>query len=153
MSRLGIRRRLLLLVLAAVAAGLAAMLAGFNLLLNHNLARNADDVLRARAAAELGLVRIHEAKISVAEAPDDASLQTNVWVFSGGRTLESPRAGEAVNAAATRLAAGPSRFAEPASSDTRLYSVPIVENGRRLGTVVAGVSLAPYEETRRTASS
>ena len=55
--RPGIRRRLLLLVLAAVAAGLAVMLVSFNLLLTHNLTRNADDVLRARAAAELGIVR------------------------------------------------------------------------------------------------
>ena len=51
--RPGIRRRLLLLVLAAVAAGLAVMLVGFNLLLTHNLTRNADDVLRARLPAAL----------------------------------------------------------------------------------------------------
>ena len=32
----------------------------------------------------------------------------------------------------------------------RLYAVPVVFGGKRLGTVVAGVLLAPYEQTRRT---
>jgi signal transduction histidine kinase len=33
----------------------------------------------------------------------------------------------------------------------RFYVQPIIEKGRRLGTIVAGVALAPYEQTRRTA--
>ena len=36
-------------------------------------------------------------------------------------------------------------------TDTRLYAAPVVAGGKRVGTVVAGVSLAPYEETRTTA--
>ena len=35
--------------------------------------------------------------------------------------------------------------------DLRLYATPITSDGRRVGTVVAGVSLAPYEQTRKTA--
>ena len=34
---------------------------------------------------------------------------------------------------------------------TRLYALPVVENGTRYGTVVAAVSVDPYEETERTA--
>jgi signal transduction histidine kinase len=34
---------------------------------------------------------------------------------------------------------------------TRLYSLPIAAAGRRLGTVIAGESLAPYDQTRHTA--
>lgn len=40
---------------------------------------------------------------------------------------------------------------EIASADVRLSAVPVVHAGRRVGTVVAGVSLVPYEETRRSA--
>jgi signal transduction histidine kinase len=34
---------------------------------------------------------------------------------------------------------------------TRLYAVPVTAQGRRLGTVIAAVSLAPYRSTERTA--
>jgi signal transduction histidine kinase len=37
------------------------------------------------------------------------------------------------------------------NDDTRLYAVPVVRDGRRLGTVVSAVSLRPYGETQRTA--
>jgi signal transduction histidine kinase len=151
MNRLGIRRRLLVVVLAAVTAGLAAMLVGFNVLLTHNLSRNADDVLRARAAAQLALVRIEGTRVVVAEAQDQTTFETNVWVISHGRTLEAPRGGPALASAAKRLAGGPSRFLDVPSLHTRLYSQPITRDGRLVGAVVAGVSLAPYEETRRTA--
>jgi signal transduction histidine kinase len=151
MTRLGIRRRLLLAVLAAVTAALAAMLVGFNLLLTHTLSHNIDDVLRARVAAELSVVRTKGDRVVVTEAPDDATVETNVWVFSRGRTLEAPRGADVLTNVARQLAAGPTRFTDVPSTDARLYAVPIVVNGRRLGTVVAGASLAPYEETQRTA--
>ncbi|HVH51900.1 MAG TPA: HAMP domain-containing sensor histidine kinase, partial [Gaiellaceae bacterium] len=57
----------------------------------------------------------------------------------------------AVAAAARVLAGGPPRTREIASADVRLLSAPIFHGGRRVGTVVAGVSLVPYEETRRSA--
>ena len=150
MSRLGIRGKLLLLVVAAVAAALAALIVGFNLLLAHNLSRNADSLLRARAGAELGLLQAAGTRLVLGEAPDDAAADTGIWVFSGQRVLEAPRASVAVDAAARRLAGGPSRVVEVHSADLRLYAAPVIVSGRRLGTVVAGVSLAPYEQTRRT---
>src|SRR5262249_24951134 len=67
------------------------------------------------------------------------------------RTLEAPRAGARVDATARLLAGGRARLADVPSADTRLYAAPVVSGGRRLGTVVAAVSLAPYEQTRRTA--
>jgi len=151
MSRLGIRRRLLLAVLVAVGAALAAMIVGFNLLLARNLSGDANDLLRARAAAELGRLETSGNTLKVGEAPDDAALDTDVWIFSGQTALEAPVRNPTLSAAAQRLAAGSDQFAEVPSQDVRLYAVPVVANGRRLGTVVTGVSLAPYEETRRAA--
>jgi len=151
MSRLGIRLRLLAVVIAAVTAALAALIVGFNLLLEHNLSRDADNLLRARAAAALTLLRPVGDGLVVGEAPDDAAPDITVWAFSRGKTLEAPDAGARVGRAARRLAGGPARFSEVPAADVRLYAIPVVISGRRLGTVVTGVSLAPYEQTRRTA--
>jgi len=146
-----IRGRLFITVVAAVALALAAMIAGFNLLLQHNLSRSADQLVRARAAAELVLVRTHGGRLAVGETADDATVDSNAWVFSGARTLEAPRAGTKLAATARALAARAPAKTDVAKSDTRLYAAPIISNGRRLGTVVAAVSLAPYEQTQRTA--
>ena len=149
MSRLGIRRRLLLVVVVAVAVALAATIAGFNALLAHSLARNAESLVRARAAAELGSLRYANGRLVVGEAPDVAAGDAQVWVFSRGRTLEAPRAGGRVSATAARLAREPARSLDV--GDTKLHGEPVVVGGRRVGTVVAAISLAPYEQTRRTA--
>jgi signal transduction histidine kinase len=146
-----IRGRLFVTVVVAVGLALAAMIAGFNLLLQHNLSRSADQLVRARAGAELALVRVHGGRVAVGETPDDAAADSSAWVFAGRRTLEAPRAGAELAAAARGLAAQAPKTIDVAVSDTRLHSVPIVSNGRRLGTVVAAVELAPYEQTQRTA--
>jgi signal transduction histidine kinase len=151
MSRLGIRRRLLLTVVAAVALALAVMIVGFNVLLAHNLSRDANDLARSRAAAGLAQLKVSDGRLVVGETPDDAAPASEVWVFDGHRALEEPRVGESVSAAARGLAGGPAHFVDVASADTRLYAQPVVVGGRRVGTVVAGVSLAPYEQTRNTA--
>ena len=155
MSRLplprSIRGRLFVTVVAAVGLALAAMIAGFNLLLQHNLSNGANQLVRARAAAELALVRNHSGQVALGETADDVAVDSNAWVFAGTRTLEAPRLGTKLAAAARALAAQAPAKTDVARSDTRLYAVPIVNGGRRLGTVVSAVSLAPYEQTQRTA--
>jgi len=110
--RLGIRHRLLLVVATTVAASLAALVAGFNILLAHNLSRDADNLVRARAAAELGQLRAQHGRLAVGEAPDDASADAQVWIFSDVRTLEAPRTTGQVAAAARRLSRGGHRFVD-----------------------------------------
>ena len=151
MTRLGIRKRLHLLVVSAVALSLVALVASFNFLLDRNLSRNADNLARARAAAALAQLQPQHGRLVLGEAPDAAAADAPVWVFAGRRTLEAPRAGSRVSAAARSLTANPARLIDVPSTDTRLYAAPVVTAGRRLGTVVAAVSLRPYEETRRTA--
>src|SRR5256885_16973140 len=103
---------------------LAASVAGFNVLLDRSLSRNAESLVRARAAAELGALRYANGRLVVGEAPDDAAGDTQAWVFSGGRTLEAPRAGAAVEAAAARPAGGPRPPVEAAAAGTRLPAAP-----------------------------
>jgi two-component system OmpR family sensor kinase len=147
----GIRNRLFVTVVIAVALALAVTIAGFNVLLDRSLSSDADKIVHERAAAELALLDTSRGGLAIRETPDDAAVDTPIWVFTHGRTLEAPRTGRTVTEAAQSLAGGPARTLDVSAADTRLYAVPIVTDGRRIGTVIAGVSLAPYEQTQRTA--
>jgi two-component system OmpR family sensor kinase len=148
---LGLRGRLLVSVLLATGLVLAALTTGFNLVLGNRLDSDADGVVQARASAELAVLRPDHGPMSLSETPDQAGPETPVWVFRGTRVLEAPRASDADNAAAAVLARSTRGGYDVPATDTRLYAIPVISGGRRLGTVVAGVSLAPYEQTRRTA--
>ncbi len=154
MSRLrlrGLRSRLLVVVLVGALATLAALTAGFNLFLDQRLARDADNLLRTRAAAELATLSTLNGRLRVGEAPDAAALDSQAWIYAERLALERPRALAGDQARADSLAGGPRRFVTSGASDTRLYAVPIVGSGRRLGTLVVGESLVPYERTAHTA--
>jgi signal transduction histidine kinase len=152
MSRLGIRRRLLYVLLATVCVAVAALVLGFNILLDRTLARDSRDLARTRASAALALLDTADGHVHVREAPDAAAADSFIWVFSRGVTLELPRTAPTVSAAARALARrGPARYADVPRAHVRLYAAPIVSGGRRVGTVVAGVSLSPYEQTARLA--
>jgi signal transduction histidine kinase len=56
-----------------------------------------------------------------------------------------------VTRAARQLALQAPAYTDVPDASTRLYATPVIESGKRYGAVVAGVSLKPYEQTRRTA--
>jgi len=151
MSRLGIRRRLLLVVLATVVLAVTGLVAGFNLVLGATLDRNARDLVRSRADAQIASRRVEQGRLRVGESPDDRATDAYLWVFAGMQVLERPRAAMPVERAVRGLVDGPARFRTVSATDTLLYAAPVVVVGRRVGTVAAGLSLAPYEETRATA--
>jgi signal transduction histidine kinase len=147
--RPGLRGTLLASVLAALGLVLAALTIGFNVILGDRLDAEATGVVQARASAELTALTVRGNRILLREAPDDRNPDTLVWVFQRGLAIERPRAAAADNRAARLLA-----LRAPAVRDrtgTRLYALPVTQGDRRLGAVVAGVSLAPYQQTRRTA--
>ena len=149
--RLGLRGRLQLTVVLGIAAVVTALTAGFNLVLARRLDRDATGVARAHAAAALGAVRLSRGRLAAPESPDDGAVDSSVWVFAGRKPLERPRAQPRNDGVAAGLAAGGGGGRDVGGTDTRLYSLPIVDDGRRFGAVVAGVSLAPYERTQRAA--
>ncbi len=151
MSGFGIRRRLQVVVVSAVALAVGALLIGFNVLLGQSLDKSSRDLLRSRAATQLSLLRAHNGRLSFVEAPEKAGPDANVWVYSGNRLIEKPRAGKRVNDAALLLSTGGRRFVDLQDSDTRLYVQPVVVGGRRIGAVIVAQSLAPYESTREFA--
>jgi signal transduction histidine kinase len=151
MTRVGLRRRLFLVVVATVAVTVAALVLGFNLILAHTLTRDSRDLARTRASAQLAQLTTADGRLNVREAPDAAAADAYIWVFSRGAALEHPRSAASVYAAARALTTGGARYADIPGADIRLYAAPVVSGGRRIGTVVSGVSLAPYEQTRRLA--
>jgi len=147
MRRLGLRSRLTVVVSLGAALALGALTAGFNLALRSSLHHDADQVLSARASAALDTVTVEHGRVRSAEAPDQAAVDAQVWIYSGRRAIEQPPAPPAVQRLADSLVGGPIRYADDSAADTRLYVVPVVRSGQRVGTVVAGLSLEPYERT------
>jgi signal transduction histidine kinase len=147
----GIRTRLLLALLGALVLAVGAMTGGFNLLLWRSLSHSASEVARARASSQVAALRISGGHVDLGETPDKALGENQFWVFVHGHAIEAPQASREVTAAAHSLAGGRSSSLDIDHADVRLYAVPVVSDSQRLGTVVAGVSLAPYEQTRSTA--
>ena len=150
--RLGVRSRLLVAIVAAVALALAIAVAVFTVLLGRQLSANATSRAKTQAEAELSAIEIKAAAITVRESTDQGTLDSPVWVFAGTRAIEAPstrRVPQGVQDLARSLAAGPEQSRD-FEERTRLYALPVVENGTRYGTVVSAVSLEPYEETGRT---
>ena len=149
---LGVRSKLLLAVVAIVTLAIILLVGGFNVILARRMSADATGAARARAEAEVNAVIVRNGKIAAVEAPDAAVVGSQVWIFDAhGKALEAPRAGGELQRAAAALAGGRRRTLESGRLKARLYAVPVVSSGRRLGTVVAAVSTAPYRETRRTA--
>jgi signal transduction histidine kinase len=141
----------LVTVLAAVTIAFAGLIGGFNVVLSNRLSHDGDEVLRARAAAQISGLTTEDGRLVTHEAPDERALESDTWVFAGGRLLERPRTNAEINRSAVALVRGPQRFFEVPGQHTRLYAVPIVSHGKRLGTVVAGISLLSYEHTQHDA--
>jgi two-component system, OmpR family, sensor kinase len=151
MKSVGVRRRLFMVVLLTIALAVAALVAGFNLVLARTLDKDASDLVQSRAAAQLNSLRFEHGRLTIGEAPDGRASDAYVWVFEGSHLLERPRVSAAIDVAARNLAGGTPRTVDIPSLDSRLYAAPVIHFGKRIGTVVAGVSLAPYEETQATA--
>jgi two-component system, OmpR family, sensor kinase len=148
----GLRGRLLTSVTVAFGLFLAMLTLAFNVVLGARLNADADGVVAARAAATLSSIAVRGGRLRLPDSPDERAPDTRLWVFERSVALERPQnVNRTDDRAARELAArAPARHDEVATH-TRLQAVPIVQGGRRLGTVVAAVSLRPYEETRQTA--
>jgi two-component system, OmpR family, sensor kinase len=150
-NRLGLSGRLMLASVGALALSLAVLTAGFNLVLASRLDTDANSVAMTRATGELAGIKVTAGQISLPETPDAAATDAPTWVFDGVTALEQPQTNSTTTRAAAALVGGPRRFIDVPSTNTRLYALPVRVGGRRVGTVVSGVSLGPYEQTKRTA--
>jgi signal transduction histidine kinase len=142
---------LLTILLLALGAALAASTYGFNVVFVRSTGQSADSLLRARASSELSLLSLKNGRVTRAETSSDALADSKVWIFAHGVLVERPPDRTPVDAAAAESARRPGRMVDDAASDVRLYAVPIAIGARRVGTLVTGVSLAPYEQAEKSA--
>jgi len=146
-----VRTRLLAIVLLTLAVAFAAAAVGFGLLLNRTTNSDADKVLRARASAALALVRVREGQIHVQSPTTGAIPDASVWVFQGAKPVQGARADPETIAAVQSLVGSRARFVNVGEHDVRLYAMPIVHQHVRVGTLVAAISVDPYEHVRNNA--
>jgi len=142
-----LRTRVTLLATLAAAVVVALLVGAFNVILSTSLSRDVDRALRARAAAATTTTTIVGGHITVHESPDDAAIDRDVWIYERGRSILRPAAAPHLQRAADALARKPGRYFETSDDGTRLHSVALTDSGRTVGSVVAGESLGPYDET------
>ena len=147
MRRMGLRGHLAAVVTVGTALTLGVLTLGFNLVLRSSLDHDANQALAGRANATLATIEVDHGQVRRAEAPDGGVADALVWIYSGAGTVEAPRAAPELQAQARRLAGGPRAYAEDARSDVRLLAQPVVRDGGRVGMVVVGISLEPYERS------
>src|SRR4051794_11589846 len=148
----GIRGRLVLVVMGVVGIGLVLLVVAFNLILSDRLDNDIDAVLSARANGQMSALDVRDGKLIVTDIPDEATAESQAWIFAGKRVLAAPRSPhQRVDSAAEGLAAGPRRYQDVESPADRMLAEPIIDEGRRVGTVVVAASRTPYESTRKTA--
>jgi two-component system OmpR family sensor kinase len=152
LPRFNLRTRLIASAVAGTAITLAALLSAFNLVLDARLRSDGDNVLRERAATVLRGLGTVDGRLSVLEAPDQGAIDAQTWIFAERRTLEQPAGADRRDQqAAAALAVTGSGFRTVDATDTRLQAVPVRQTAQRLGTVIVGTSLAPYETTASSA--
>jgi two-component system, OmpR family, sensor kinase len=153
MSRLGLRDRVTLATTLVLAVGLALLTLALNLLLSHQLDKDLSSVLRERADVQLAAITIQRGRLVSREAPNDEALDEQAWIYQGTRNVHRSSAQVAVQRAADALAASRSTTEVSAGGTVRLRTEPIFtdNHARRIGTVVVGASLVPYEHTEHLA--
>jgi two-component system OmpR family sensor kinase len=148
MTRLGIKQRLVLAAVGAVALMLAAFTIVFNVVLDKRLSDDANNVVQSRVQAGRAVSNVEEDAILVEEPIRGKGLDERVWIYQGAKALERARAPASVQAAVAKLATARARTFKDVD-DQRLLVQPIYRNGRHLGAVVGTVSLLPYEHSRQ----
>ena len=146
-----VRARVLTTVLVSVGAALVLMTAGFNLMLWRSLQNDADRLALSRANAGAGLVDVVNGRVVAPEIPDKGGMESQLWLFVEGREVKSPTVSAAVDLAAVSAAASPGVIVDVPLERVHLYGAPAYFDGEQVAVVVAGVSLQPFQATRRAA--
>ena len=138
-----LRGRVSLLGLGVIAAWVVVLTIGFDLAMRARLNGERDAVLTNRAATAAATVYLNSrGAVSVSDHRGDEALDTGIWVFSGQRAVERPGGDAALQAAAKALAGRDHAYGS--TDKYRLYARAWSADHRRLATVVAAVSDAPY---------
>jgi signal transduction histidine kinase len=149
--RLTLKDRVTLASALVLAAGLAVLTLGFNLLLSHRLTQDAVAVLRERADAQLAALDVRGGRVVLRNAIHNESLDRETWVYAGGRSILRAPGDPQLQRAADALAGVSRDTATTLGEKFRLRAEPAFAGQRRVGTVVVALALEPYEHTERIA--
>ncbi|NEA66610.1 HAMP domain-containing sensor histidine kinase [Streptomyces sp. SID12488] len=146
-----LRGRLSLVALTTAALLMLVLTVAFNAVAQRRLQHQADDELRARAAAVATTVDTSGTTVRVLETSHDDLLDTNVWIYAGRRLLEEPPAAGPLTRVADALAGRGGRRCVTADvhGPLRLCSQP-VPGDRSEATVVTALDLSPYRSSADT---
>jgi two-component system, OmpR family, sensor kinase len=148
MRRFGLKQRLVLAAVGAVALMLGAFTVVFNVVLDKRLSDDATNVAQSRVQAGLAVTNVEGNRIKVEEPGSDNQLDERVWIYQGGHAVERAHAPRQVQAAVNRLALVRKRTLEDVGNQ-RLLARPVLQEGKRIGAVVATVSMLPYRHSRQ----
>jgi signal transduction histidine kinase len=142
-----LKRRLVVAATGALALTLAVFTVLFNVLLDKRLDSDAQSVVKSRAQAGLAVVDVEGGHLVVNETPHDSALDERVWIFDGSHVVERAHAPAPVQDAVNQLAGSRSGLTRDVGKQ-RLLVRPISRDGKRIGSVVASVSLTPYRHSK-----
>jgi two-component system, OmpR family, sensor kinase len=149
-ARMGVKDRLLLAVLATVAAALVTMTVAFNLVLVGTLAADADARLYKLAQDQSHMIAVGPSGVSLPRPSGQLTdLGSQVWVFVGGQTVSGPTVDPVITSAAKALDGSTDTYFDVAERDVRLYAIGLYFEENRIGTIVTGLSMTPVYRTQR----
>ncbi len=158
-SRMGVRARLWMAVLATVAVALIGMTVAFNLLLAVSLDSDANKRLDTMVDdASKSVIQTEAGYKLPSPTGDIKELESQVWVFIdsgevGSYTLTGPQVDPTVGAAAKALSGQLAQYVDLPEERVRLFCKPLYdsEGEERLGTIVAALYMGTYLSTERLA--
>src|SRR5205085_9915506 len=126
----------------------ALLVIAFNVVLAKALDRDLERTLRSKAAAAVTTTDVSSGRVVVHDAPNDAAIDSDVWVYAGARAIVRPAAGATVQHLADVVSREPGAFAKTPDGEKLLHSVALAARAdRRLGAVVVAASRGPYDLT------
>jgi signal transduction histidine kinase len=155
LSRMGVRDRLLVVVLCTVAIALVTMTIAFNVLLGALLAADIDERLNTLVTDASHSLRIEGGGISLPRPTGDIKeLGSQIWVFAEGKAVSTPAVDPEIEAAAKALQDKAYTYVDVPSHDVRLLGEPIMDSAdttKRIGTIVAGLDMGSYARVQKMA--
>ncbi|MGW1728645.1 sensor histidine kinase [Streptomyces sp. NPDC002306] len=148
-----LRGRLSLVALTTAALLMTVLTVVFNVVMDRHLQHQADSELHARGAAVAATVDTSGSRVRVLETANDRLLDTNVWIYAGGRLLERPAsaaAGGALTQAADRLAAQRENACATVQRPQPVRLCSLAVSGHRAASVVTALGLGPYRSSADT---
>lgn len=147
-----LRNRLIAVSIITLAIGLGALLLVGNVLLAVRTGNETDNLLKARADAQIAALDVTTNGVRVREVANDATLDREAWVFSGQTEIERPaNVSPALEEQALELGRAAVNQTVDGPDDLRLRAQQIRARGTNevKGTVVVGTSTEAVEDLRQ----